>query len=79
MPRLRIAFACTALMAGGTLVAQELIVYPNDDQSPDQQEQDQFQCYTWAKGQTGFDPMAPPTASKPPPQKEPQQGGVGRT
>lgn len=62
----------------GSALAQELIVYPNDNQSPDQQEQDQFQCYSWAKGQSGFDPMAPPTATAPPPKKEAQQGGVGR-
>ena len=62
----------------GTAMAQEMIVYPNDNQSPDQQEQDKFQCYSWAKGQTGFDPMAPPTATEAPPQQEAQQGGVGR-
>ena len=78
MPRMRIVVACTALIATGTLAAQELIVYPNDNQSPDQQEQDQFQCYTWAKGQTGFDPMAPPTTSTAPPPAEAPQGGVAR-
>lgn len=67
-----------AVLAAGSLAAQELIVYPNDNQSPDQQEQDEFQCYSWAKGQTGFDPMAPPTATAPPPAKGAPEGGVGK-
>ncbi|MGB7971346.1 MAG: hypothetical protein WCF31_05185, partial [Candidatus Deferrimicrobiaceae bacterium] len=62
----------------GVAFGQELIIYPNKGQSKKQQEKDQFECYTWAKGQTGFDPMAPPTATAPPPAKEAQVGGVGR-
>lgn len=53
-------------------------IYPNKGQSPDQQEKDKFDCYNWAKQQTGFDPMQVPTATAPPPQQEAQQGGVGR-
>jgi hypothetical protein len=58
--------------------AQELMIYPNQGQSNEQMEQDKFQCYSWAKQQSGFDPMAPPTATAPPPQQEARQGGVGR-
>ena len=29
-----------------------------------------YSCYTWAKKQTGFDPMQQPTASAPPPEKK---------
>jgi len=49
--------------------AQELIVYPAKGQSNEQMEKDKFECYSWAKGQTGFDPMQMPTASSPPPPK----------
>ncbi len=35
------------------------IAYPAKGQNPEQQEQDQFDCYSWAKGQTGFDPSQP--------------------
>ena len=49
--------------------AQELIVYPAKGQSSEQMEKDKFECYSWAKGQTGFDPMQMPTASSPPPPK----------
>ncbi|UCF86732.1 MAG: hypothetical protein JSV71_04405 [Nitrospiraceae bacterium] len=56
----------------------DFIIYPNEGQSKEQQEKDQFSCYSWAKGQTGFDPMERPTATAPPPQKEAKKGGVGR-
>jgi hypothetical protein len=46
-------------------------VYPTKGQTPQQQEKDQFDCYQWAKGQTGFDPMQQPTATgAPPPQQQ---------
>jgi hypothetical protein len=38
---------------------QDLIIYPKNGQSKDQQAADQFECHTWAKGQTGFDPTQP--------------------
>jgi hypothetical protein len=39
-------------------------------------EKEKFECYTWAKQQTGFDPMQVPTASTPPPQEQAGQGGA---
>ncbi len=33
-----------------------IIAYPRNGQSDQQQATDKFQCHTWAKGQTGFDP-----------------------
>ena len=47
----------------GTAVAQELVIYPAKNQSNAQTEKDKFECYSWAKGQTGFDPLAPPPAT----------------
>jgi len=47
--------------------AQEPVVFPAQGQSAEQKEQDKFACYSWAKEQTGFDPMQMPTASSPPP------------
>ena len=49
---------------------QDLIVYPAKGQSNDQMEKDKYECYSWAKGQTGFDPMQTPTATSPPPSQE---------
>jgi hypothetical protein len=37
----------------------DLIIYPKNGQSKDQQAADQYECYNWAKGQTGFDPTQP--------------------
>ena len=71
-----IILACLALAVSAS--AQETIVYPSNGQSNEQMEQDKFQCYSWAKNESGFDPMAIPTASAPPPQKEAQKGGIVR-
>jgi uncharacterized protein YcfJ len=59
-------------------MAQELMIFPNNDQSKEKQEEDKFACYSWAKGETGFDPMAPPTVTEAPPQQQTQKGGMGR-
>jgi hypothetical protein len=61
-----------------TGLAQELMIFPNGDQTPEKQEEDKFVCYGWAKGETGFDPMVLPTATDAPPQQEAAQGGMGR-
>ena len=66
----------TCLSMTGAAFAQELVIYPSKGQSTEQMEQDKFQCYSWSKNESGFDPMALPTASEPPPQKEAQKGGV---
>ena len=54
---------------------QDLIVYPANGQSNDQMEKDKYECYSWAKGQTGFDPMQTPTATSPPPSQEKKSVG----
>ena len=61
-----------------TASAEDLMVFPNDGQDKEQQQQDEYTCYNWAKGETGFDPMATPTATKPPPQQEAKKGGAPR-
>ncbi len=61
-----------------TSMAQELMIFPNADQSADQQKQDEFTCYGWAKDQSAFDPMAPPTATEPPPEEGAKKGGAGK-
>ena len=60
------------LLAGLCLLAplwaDDLMIYPKEGQSVEQQEKDKFECYGWAKNESGFDPMAPPTATEAPPQ-----------
>ena len=44
--------------------AQELFVFPNEGQSQDQQDKDEFQCHRMARERSGFDPMQTPTATR---------------
>jgi hypothetical protein len=34
----------------------ELIAYPKNGQTPEQQATDKYECHRWAAGQAGFDP-----------------------
>src|SRR5215467_8620311 len=42
-----------------TAFAQDLVIYPARGQSNEQMERDKFECYSWARNQTGFDPTVP--------------------
>jgi len=55
--------------------AQEPIIYPSQGQGAEQVEKDKYDCYQWARQQTGFDPMQVPTAQTAPPE---QKGGAVR-
>ena len=65
-------------LVAGSASAQDPIVYPAKGQSQEQTEKDKFECYNWARQQTGFDPMKTPTASSPPPSSSGTSAGVGR-
>jgi predicted lipid-binding transport protein (Tim44 family) len=80
MKRLKavLATGLLSVLPAAGLHAQELMIYPAQGQSEQQQEKDKFECYGFAKSQSGFDPMAPPTASTAPPPAEAPQGGAGR-
>ena len=56
--------------------AQDFFIYPTKGQSQEQLDKDKYECYEWGKKQTGFDPMATPQESAPPPAKEAPQGGL---
>src|SRR6185436_928165 len=51
-------------------LAQKPVVYPAKGQSAQRQSQDDGECYSWAKQNTGIDPAAPPAAA-------PQSGPKG--
>ena len=78
MKKLKLALTCfvVSLLVVPPVLAQDPIIYPKQGQSAEQQEKDKYECYTWAKGQTGFDPMQVPTATAPPPGQEAPKGGV---
>ncbi len=59
------AFAVQAQVTGA-------IAYPARNQSPQQQEKDRFECYEWARAQSGFDPTQLATAA---PASAPAAGG----
>ena len=68
-----------AAAAGALLMSsawgQDMFVYPNAGQSADQQEKDQYECYQFARQNSGFDPMAMPTATSAPPPEETRSAG----
>lgn len=45
--------------------AQGLMIYPAQGQSPQQQQQDQYNCHNWSVQQSGYDPNNPPQSSGP--------------
>lgn len=63
-------------LAAGPAIAQELMIFPNNGQSQEQQNTDRGACHVWAVNQTGFDPTTASTA--PPPSSEASRGGVLR-
>ncbi len=65
-------------LVGGNSISSSLgvIPYPLKSQTPSQQNQDEGECYAWAKQQTGIDPMA--VASRSTTQPGPPVGGGER-
>jgi hypothetical protein len=41
---------------GATQAGPDLIIYPKNGQSRDQQAADEYECHNWARSQSGFDP-----------------------
>ena len=39
--------------------SSELFVYPRNGQTPEQTENDRYECHGWAVSQSGFDPTRP--------------------
>ena len=66
------------VLAIPALAAAQPYVYPARGQSPQQQEFDRGQCYSWAVQQSGFDPANPQVYSGPPPTAGAPQGGLFR-
>ena len=50
-----------------------IYIYPADGQAMEQQSKDDYECFGWAKGQTGYDPMNPPQVTA----QAPEQGPSG--
>ncbi len=67
--RLNLGAIVIVCLLAESAFCQEPLVYPSKGQSQKQMDKDKYQCYGWAKQQTGFDPMqaqAPAAAAKAP-------------
>lgn len=67
MNTLSLAALTLALACAAPALAQTPIIYPAREQSPKQQEKDRFECFEWAKGQSGFDPTMAAAGTAPTP------------
>ena len=71
MRKIYFVFLFIGIFISGPVLAQDLIVFPAKGQSQEQTEKDKFECYTWGKKQSGFDPMqAQQSTQTPPPQSQ---------
>jgi hypothetical protein len=71
--------AMVLVLAGVPAVAKDFYIYAQKGQSAEQQESDEFECFKWAKQQSGFDPMnaaAGTTTSTAPPPPVTEGGAV---
>jgi len=59
------ASAPTAEAEAAVAAGSGLFVYPHNGQSPQQQADDQYDCYRWSSSQTGFDPTQSAAALPP--------------
>lgn len=74
--RRMLALTASALLAASAS-AQDMFIYPKAEQTPEQQQKDEYECYGFAKQNSGFDPMAMPSAtSAPPPEETRSTGGT---
>ena len=76
--RLAVLMCGATFFANLTLAAAEPYIYPNQGQSPQQEQYDKGQCYSWAVQQSGFDPANPQVTMAPPPEMQAPQGGMFR-
>ncbi|MDO9241816.1 MAG: glycine zipper family protein [Methylicorpusculum sp.] len=66
--KILITLASIFIFGAGSLrvQAQGLMIYPAHGQSPQQQQQDQYNCHNWSVQQSGYDPNTPPPQSSGP-------------
>jgi hypothetical protein len=67
-----------ALTLPAAATAQQVFIYPDRGQSPQQQQKDRAECHVWAVQQTGVDPTATAAAPPPPPPSAAPQGQAVR-
>src|SRR5258705_10551202 len=65
------------LIASGSACGQQVFVYPQKGQSPQQRAQDTGECQGWATQQTGGPMAAAPQDAAPAPTSSPLRGAAG--
>ena len=73
-----VAVFTALLVSAAPVLAKDVYIYPAGGQSSEQMDKDKYECYNWAKTDSGFDPMAPQTASSPAPSGNKKSGGVAK-
>lgn len=68
----------SAVVLPATATAQQMFIYPDRGQSPQQQQKDRGECHVWAVQQTGVDPTMTAAAAPPPPPSMAPQGQAVR-
>lgn len=69
-------FTLLALAVSGQASSQDVFIYPQKGQSAEQQDKDKYECYGWARDNSGFDPMAAPTTTSARPRTEEKSHGA---
>jgi predicted lipid-binding transport protein (Tim44 family) len=70
----KMAVTLVAACCGAGTALADLYVYPKDGQSTEQTDKDKFECYNWAKKDSGFDPMATPRTTSAAPSGQARSG-----
>lgn len=83
MRHVTLGLLVSVLAIPSAVLGQQMFIYPDRGQTPEQQSRDRYECHVWAVQQTGFDPTAPQMmAQAPPPPPSysagPPQGGLFR-
>src|SRR4051812_42149709 len=69
--------ACGGMLLTSAVTARgEVTAYPAKGQSAERQKKDGYECYEWAKGQTGVDPHAMAGTAPAPGTEAPKRGGA---
>jgi hypothetical protein len=63
------------ILSTAVFAQQAPIIYPAKGQSQSQMDKDKYECYGWAKKQTGFDPMQAGSTAQSAPAAAPAPGG----
>jgi len=72
--KLKSIFYTLAVLVPSVAVTADLVIYPAQGQSAEQQQSDEGECFSWAKNKTGIDPLA--AAAAPPPPAQQSSGGA---